>query len=78
MILTGERTGKIFKLSDKVKVRVVACDKKERTIDFEVVGMESRKKKTKIVKINDRKVKTKRTKKGKINKSNKRQTRRHR
>ena len=45
MILVGERTGRIFKLSDKVKVRVVACDKKERTIDFEVVGMESRKKK---------------------------------
>ena len=50
MILVGERTGRIFKLSDKVKVRVVACDKKERTIDFEVVGMESRKKKSKIVK----------------------------
>ena len=70
MTLIGERTGKNFlKISDKVKVKVVACDKKERTIDFEVVGMESRKKKTKIVKINDRKVKTKRTKKGKINKS---------
>ena len=49
MTLIGERTGKTFKISDKVKVKVVACDKKERTIDFEVVGMESRKKKTKIV-----------------------------
>lgn len=78
MTLIGERTGKTFKISDKVKVKVVACDKKERTIDFEVVGMESRKKKTKIVKINDRKVKTKRTKKGKINKSNHRRTRRRR
>lgn len=77
MVLVGERTGRIFKLSDKVKVRVVACDKKERTIDFEVVGMESRKKKSKIVKINDRKVKTKRTKKGKINRSH-RKTRKHR
>lgn len=76
MILVGERTGRIFKLSDKVKVRVVACDKKERTIDFEVVGMESRKKKSKIVKINDRKVKTKRTKKGKINKSHRKMRRR--
>ena len=78
MTLIGERTGKTFKISDKVKVKVVACDKKERTIDFEVVGMESRKKKTKIVKINDRKVKTKRKKKGKINKSNHRRTRRRR
>ena len=77
MVLVGEKTGRIFKLSDKVKVRVVACDKKERTIDFEVVGMESRKKKSKIVKINDRKVKTKRTKKGKINRSH-RKTRKHR
>lgn len=76
MILVGERTGRIFKLSDKVKVRVVACDKKERTIDFEVVGMESRKKKSKIVKINDRKVKTKHTKKGKINKSHRKMRRR--
>ena len=39
MTLIGERTGKTFKISDKVKVKVVACDKKERTIDFEVVGM---------------------------------------
>ena len=55
---------------------LIACDKKERTIDFEVVGMESRKKKSKIVKINDRKVKTKRTKKGKINKSHRKMRRR--
>ena len=78
MVLIGERTGRIFKLSDKVKVKVVACDKKERTIDFEVVGMQPRKKKSKIVQINDRKIKTKRTKKGKINKSNHRRTRRRR
>lgn len=32
MVLVGERTGRIFKLSDKVKVRVVACDKKKEQL----------------------------------------------
>ena len=71
LMLVGEMTGKTYKLSDKVKVRVLASDKKERTIDFELVGQKKRKKpisKKRIV-VNDKKVKTNRLKKGKINKS---------
>ena len=69
LMLVGEMTGKTYKLSDKVKVRVISCNKKERTIDFEVVGQKSRIKKKKTIQVNDRKVKTNRLKKGKINKS---------
>lgn len=64
--LVGEATGKTYKLSDKVKVRVLSSNKKERTIDFVVVGQKSRHKKTKVVKINDKKLKTKPKKKSKI------------
>lgn len=69
LMLVGEMTGKTYKLSDKVKVRVISCSKKERTIDFEVVGQKSRLKKKKTIHINDKKLKTNRKKKGKINKS---------
>ncbi|WP_050637041.1 ribonuclease R [Candidatus Stoquefichus sp. SB1] len=68
IMLVGERTGKTFKLSDKVKVKVIGASKKERTVDFEIVGMKPRLKKSKIVHLNDKKVKTNRKKKGKINK----------
>lgn len=68
LMLVGEMTGKTYKLSDKVKVRVVSCNKKERTIDFELVHQKSRIKKKKTIHLNDKKLKTNRMKKGKINK----------
>lgn len=69
LMLVGEMTGKTYKLSDKVKVRVISSNKKERTIDFEIVGQKTRVKKKKTIHINERKVKTNSLKKGKINKS---------
>ena len=66
LMLVGEVTGKTFKLSDKVKVRVVSSSKKDSTIDFEVVGQTSRHKKKKTINLNDKKLKTNRPKKGKI------------
>ena len=71
IMLRGERTGKTFKLSDKVKVKVVGSSKKDRTVDFELVGMKPRIKKPKTIHLNDKKVKTNHKKKGKINKSRK-------
>ncbi len=76
MMLIGEAKGKQFRLSDKVKIRVIAASKKDGTIDFEVVGVKSKPRKTKTIKVNDKKVKTKWNKKGKINKSKKPQRRR--
>jgi ribonuclease R len=35
--LTGDRTGKVFQLAQKVKVRVMAVDVEDRKIDFELV-----------------------------------------
>ena len=69
--LVGEMTGKVYKLSDKVKVKVIACSKKDRTIDFELVGQKSRKRNQKTIHINDKKVKTNDRKKGKIKKARK-------
>lgn len=69
IVLRGERTGKTYKLSDKVKVRVIGSSKKERTVDFQLVGMQPKVKKFKTIHINDKKVKTNHTKKGKINKA---------
>lgn len=69
LMLVGEITGKTYKLSDKVKVRVISCSKKEGTIDFEIVNQKSRVKKKKTIHINDKKIKTNHKKKGKINKS---------
>lgn len=53
--LVGQRTGKRFKMSDKVKVKVVNASKRERIIDFEVVGMKSNRQKKKTVILNQRK-----------------------
>lgn len=53
--LIGQRTGKRFKMSDKVKVKVVNASKRERIIDFEVVGMKSNRQKKKTVILNQRK-----------------------
>ena len=51
----GQRTGKVFKMSDRVKVRVSSASKKDKSVDFEIVGMKSNKKTTKTVIINKRK-----------------------
>ena len=53
--LIGKRTGRRFKMSDKVKIKVSAASKREKTIDFQIVGMKSNKKKKKTVIINKRK-----------------------
>ena len=71
LMLVGEVTGKTFKLSDKVKVRVVSSSKKDSTVDFEVVGQTSRHKKKKTINLNDKKVKTNRPKKSKISNTGK-------
>ncbi len=41
--LIGERTKKIYQLGDDVKVKVIASNKDTREIDFEIVGVKSRK-----------------------------------
>lgn len=51
----GQRNGKVFKMSDRVKVRVSSASKKDKSVDFEIVGMKSNKKTTKTVIINKRK-----------------------
>lgn len=46
--MIGERTGKVFRIGDEITVRVIHVNLDERSIDFEIVGMqESRKKETK-------------------------------
>lgn len=45
----GQRTGKKFRMSDPVKVRVSSASKKEKAIDFEIVGIKSNKKTKKTV-----------------------------
>lgn len=47
--LIGERTSKIYRLGDEVKVRVARVSKDERTIDFEMVDMKPRKQKVSLV-----------------------------
>jgi ribonuclease R len=42
--LIGERTRKMFRLGDELKVRVVAVNLDERKIDFELVELKSKKK----------------------------------
>lgn len=36
--MTGERTGKVYKLGQKVEIKVIGADRMLRTIDFEIVG----------------------------------------
>lgn len=43
--MVGERTGNIYQLCDKVKIRVLAADKMEGKIDFTIVKEKNRKKK---------------------------------
>ena len=45
LILIGEHTGRMFKMSDPVKVRVLEANKLEKTIDFELVKAGSHRKK---------------------------------
>jgi ribonuclease R len=62
--MIGERTGRIFRLGDEVKVRVTQVNVDERSIDFELVeshARRERKKQTKNINTN----KTKRERKGK-------------
>ncbi|MBP1157693.1 MULTISPECIES: ribonuclease R [unclassified Paenibacillus] len=47
--LIGERTSKIYRLGDEVKVRVARVNKDERTIDFEMVDMKPRPQKVSLV-----------------------------
>jgi ribonuclease R len=44
--LIGERTGRIFRLGDEVRIRVINVDLDEHKVDFEVVEMKGRKRKT--------------------------------
>lgn len=48
LMFKGERTGRIFKMSQEVRVKVVAASKLDRTIDFEVVGLKPTTKRQKI------------------------------
>ncbi|MCG1026909.1 ribonuclease R [Virgibacillus halodenitrificans] len=46
--MIGERTAKVYRIGDEVKVKVAAVNTDERTIDFELVQAEKPKKKKKI------------------------------
>lgn len=46
MALIGERTARVYRIGDEVKVRVARVNLEERTIDFELVKTKPRKKKT--------------------------------
>lgn len=75
LMLVGERTKKQFKISDKVKVRVVSCNTKEKTIDFELVGQRKKfKRKEKVLTF--KKVKTNHLKHSKINRAKRKPKRR--
>ncbi len=54
MSLIGEKTKKVYRLGDEVKVKVIDANKEEREIDFEVVGIRSRKR-SKVVISDDKK-----------------------
>ncbi|MDD8049362.1 MAG: ribonuclease R [Thomasclavelia sp.] len=54
LTLRGQRTGKRFKMSDKIKVRVLSASKANRSVDFEVVGIKSNRKPGKEIKLNNR------------------------
>ena len=42
MALIGERSAKVFRIGDKVKIKVLSVNVDERKIDFSIVGMEPR------------------------------------
>lgn len=39
LAMIGERSGKVFRIGDEIKVKVINVNKDERSIDFEVAGM---------------------------------------
>lgn len=43
--MIGERTGKVFRIGDEIRVRVVNVNIEERSVDFEIVGMKDNRKK---------------------------------
>lgn len=45
--MIGERTGRIYRLGDSVKVRVTKVNIEERSIDFEIVDAQARRQRTK-------------------------------
>lgn len=51
----GQRTGRRFKMSDLVKVRVKSASKADKSVDFEIVGIKANKKTTKTVIIKEHK-----------------------
>ena len=48
--LTGFRTGKVFQLGDKIKIKVVAANLAKRQLDYEWVGGEIKKPKLAVAK----------------------------
>ncbi|NLG82756.1 MAG: ribonuclease R [Bacilli bacterium] len=54
MSLIGERTKRIYRLGDEVRVRVIGASKETREIDFEIVGIKGRKRKKTVVEIDDK------------------------
>lgn len=58
LILYGQRTGKKFRMSDRVKVKVTGASKEERNVDFNIVGMKPNKRPNKTVIINKKKSNT--------------------
>ncbi|MEK3718959.1 ribonuclease R [Paenibacillus sp. FSL H8-0034] len=49
LALIGERTSKVYRLGDEVKVRVARVSTEEHTIDFEMVDMQPRQKKIGLI-----------------------------
>lgn len=68
--LIGQKTKKVYKIGDDVKVRVLAANKDEGEIDFEIIGVKPRKKQ-KILVNKDKIHPKKAVKKDKQNKRNK-------
>jgi ribonuclease R len=36
--IKGQKTGKVYRLGDEVKVKLIRADKDERQLDFELIG----------------------------------------
>lgn len=49
MVLIGERTSRVFRIGDEVRVRVARVDLDERNVDFEMVDMKPRPEKVRMV-----------------------------
>jgi ribonuclease R len=60
--LVGEKTGKIFRLGDNLKVKVIRVELNERKIDFELIEKDKSTDTKKFTSSSDRKVKNKRKK----------------